>query len=90
MAEVSSPLALSWPICLEIVLPGTLELLLVGLGLAAGLVAGEHVVNKLPVIATPVLEAILDGGGVFADDADIEHGGATLTGDGGWNQREFS
>ena len=70
--------------------PGILELLFVGLQLAACFVTGEHVVNKLPMIAAAVFEAILDEGGVFADDADIEHGAATLAGDGGWNQREFS
>ena len=35
-------------------------------------------------------EAVLNGGGVFADKADIEHGGGTFTGDGVENQREFS
>jgi hypothetical protein len=42
------------------------------------------------VISASLFEAFLDGGGVFADDADVEHGAATLTGDGGGNQREFS
>lgn len=42
------------------------------------------------MISAPGFEAILDGGGVFSDDADIEHGGATLTGDGVANQRESS
>jgi hypothetical protein len=32
----------------------------------------------------------LDGGGIVADDADIEHGPVILTDDGGENQREFS
>jgi hypothetical protein len=85
MAEVSSPLALSMADLFGDGFAGILELLFVGLELAAGFVAGEHVVNELPVIATPVFEAFLDGGGVFADDADIEHGAATLAGDGGWD-----
>jgi len=42
------------------------------------------------MIAASGFEAILDGGGIFPDDADIEHGGETLTGDGVRNQREFS
>ena len=70
--------------------PRVLELLLGGFQRAAGLVAGEHVVDEFPVVAAPGFEAVLDGGGVVADDADVEHGGTTLTGDGGRNQREFS
>ena len=55
--------------------PRALELLFGGLQRTAGLVAGEHVVDEFPMIAAPGFEAILDGGGVVADDADIEHGG---------------
>jgi hypothetical protein len=47
-------------------------------------------VHEFPVIAAAGFEAILNGGGIFADDADVEHGGAILAGDGGRNQREFS
>jgi hypothetical protein len=42
------------------------------------------------VVSATGFEAFLNGGGVFADDADVEHGAATLAGDGGRNQREFS
>jgi hypothetical protein len=41
------------------------------------------------MIPNAKLEAFLDGGGVFADDADIEHDAPTFMAIGGWNQREF-
>ena len=69
--------------------PRILQLLLGGFQSAAGFVAGEHRGDEFPVIAAAGFEAVLNGGGVVAEDADIEHGGATLTGDGVENQREF-
>jgi hypothetical protein len=48
-----------------------LELLLVRLGSAAVGIAGEHFNDEFPMISAPSFQAILDGGGVFADDADV-------------------
>ena len=69
--------------------PRVLELLFGGFKRPAGLVAGEHFVDKFPVVAAAGFEAVLNGGGVFADDADVEHGGETLTADGVENQPNF-
>ena len=65
-----------------------LELLLGSLRRTARLVTGKHVINELPEISTPGFKAFLNGGRVFADDADIEHGAAILAGDRADNQRE--
>jgi hypothetical protein len=69
--------------------PRVLELLLGSFQCPAGLIASEHFMDKFPVISAAGFEAILDGGGVIADDADVEHGGETLTGDGVENQPNF-
>ena len=63
-----------------------LQLLLVGLGVATGFIAGEHGVHEFPMVAATELEAVGDGGGVFADDADVEHGAATFAAMRGRNQ----
>jgi hypothetical protein len=48
-----------------------LQLLFRGFRGAPRLITSEHGVHKFPVVATPGFEAILNGGGIFADDADV-------------------
>ena len=49
-------------------------MLLLRLGVTTGLIAGEDFVDEVGGIIVTRGEAFLDGGGVFSDGANVEHG----------------